>query len=216
MKRWVQALTVTSLMMVVACFTSKPAPHDVSVDPATDPSVVGAVAEAVSEGSAEGKAAAETGRQIGRVAGVIAAVLGGSGSESVDSVVDRYRRTRDAAASTAAVIGGTKGAIAGAKRGYEFDLQFAELHQLQDLDVTRPFPDQIDIHFANLPSEQMLADVAAVFIGREERVFEIEGLDREAESIRESLIVLGFAGRTINTHRNDDVQGVILHIRSAF
>ena len=201
-----------AFLLLAACSTSKPAPP-IAVDPATDPSIIGAVGEAAVEGSVEAEAAAQTGRRIGRVAGVLAAVFGGPETESLDDVVDRYRRTRDAAEATGAIIGATKGATAGAKRGFEFDLQFAALHQIDGLDVVRPFPDQIDVRFAGSPSRPMLAKIAAVFAGGEERAIDIEAPGRESLDIRDSLTELGLRISSITVRRNDDVRGVVLRIR---
>jgi hypothetical protein len=207
-------LTVAfTFLFLVACSTSRPAAEPVPVDPVTEPTIVGAVDEAVLQGTIEGEAAAETGRRVGRVAGVIAAVFGGPESETIDETIDRYRRTRDAAETTAAVIGATKGAVEGAKRGYELDLQFAELHQIEGLEVTRPYPDIIDARFASSPSEQLLSDIAAVFAGREERVIRIEAAGNEAQAIRDSLIDLGLPASSLQARRDDELQEVVLRIR---
>ncbi len=207
-------LTVAfTFLLLVACSSSRPAAEPVPVDPVTEPTIVGAVDEAVLQGTIEGEAAAETGRRVGRVAGVIAAVFGGPESETIDETIDRYRRTRDAAETTAAVIGATKGAVEGAKRGYELDLQFAELHQIEGLEVTRPYPDIIDARFASSPSEQMLGDIAAVFVGREERVIRIEAAGDEAQAIRDSLIDLGVPASSLQARRDDELQEVVLRIR---
>lgn len=104
-------------LLLAACSSTKPAPQ-ANVDPSTDPTVVGAVDEAAREAGIQAEAAAETGHRIGIAAGVVAAVLGGPGRESVDDVIDRYRETHDAVVVTAALIGASKGATAGAKRGF--------------------------------------------------------------------------------------------------
>ena len=201
-----------ALVTLAACSSSKPADPPVPIDPVTDPSVIGAVGEAVLQGSIEGAAAAETGRRIGRVAGVLAAVLGGPESESVDAMIDRYRDTRDAVTVTSAVIGATKGAVDGAKRGYELDLQFAELHRIAGLKVLRPFPDLIDVHFTTSPNPQLLADIAAVFAGREERAIVIEAAGDEAFDLRESLIELGLPASRLAAYRNDELRGAVMRI----
>ncbi len=207
LNRW---FPVFAFLFLVACSTSKPV---VSVDPVTDPSIVGAVDEGVREGSAAADAGAQTGRRIGRVAGVVAAVFGGPRRESLDDAIDRYRLMRDAGEAVGAIIGASKGATAGAKRGYELDLQFAELHQIDGLEVTRPFPDQINVRFLTSPNPKMLADVAAVFAGREERAIDIEGGGGASLDLRESLIELGLPASDINAHRNDGIEGVVLYIR---
>lgn len=199
--------------LLAACSTAKPASEPVPVDPLTDPSIVGAVDEAVLQGSNEAVAAARTGRRIGRVAGVLAAVFAGPESESLDDTIDRYRQTRNAAEATGAVIGATKGAVAGAKRGYELDLQFAELHEIEGLEVMRPFPDEIEARFAGAPSAQTLSELAAVFVGREERAIDILAAGNGAVEIREALIALGVPGDGIDAHRDDEVRGVVLRVR---
>lgn len=205
-----------ALLLLVACSTSKPASEPAPVDPVTEPTVVGALDEAVLQGTIEGEAAAETGRRVGRVAGVVAAVLGGSEKgETIGETIDRYRRTRDAVETTAAVIGATNGAVAGAKRGYELDLQFAELHKLEGLEVTRPWPDQIDARFTSSPSDELLAGIASVFAGREERAIQIEAAGDAALDIREALIALGVPASSFDVQRNDELEDVVLRIRYA-
>jgi hypothetical protein len=200
-----------ALLLPVACSTSKPAAPP--VDPTTDPTIVGAVDEAVIEGTIEGAAAAKTARRIGRVAGVIAAVVGGGKRDSVDDAIDRYWTTRDAIELTGTAIGATKGAVAGAKRGYQFDLQFAELHQIEGLQVTRPYPDQIDVYLPGSPSPEMLKSIAAVFAGREERDIDIKAPGDAALDVRDSLIDLGVASSDLSAHRDDGLSGVTLRIR---
>jgi hypothetical protein len=211
MTRWLPILAL-ALFPLAACSTSKPTPPPPAVDPVTDPSIVGTVGEAVIQGSIEGAAAAETGRRIGRVAGVIAAVLGGPESESVDDMIDRYRDTRDAVTVTSAVIGAINGGVAGAKRGFELDLQCAELHRIAGVEVLRPFPDLIDVHFTTSPNPQLLADIAAVFAGREERAIVIEAAGNEAFDIRESLIELGLPASRLAAYRNDELRQAVMRI----
>ena len=212
MTRWFPVFAL-ALLLLFGCSTSNPAAESVPVDPAADPSIVGAVDEAVLEGSIEAEAAARTGRRIGRVAGILAAVLGGPERESVDDTIDRYRRTRDAVVVTSALIGATKGAVEGAQRGYELDLQFAELHQIEGLEVVRPFPDQIDVYLENSPDSQMLAAIAAVFVRREERAIDIEAAGDAALDIRDSLIGLGVPASSLRAHRDNGLTGVVLRIR---
>lgn len=202
-----------ALLLLVACSTTKPIPQPAAVDPVTDPTIIGAVDEAARQGSIDAEAAARTGRRVGRVAGLFAAVLGGPRYESVDDMVDRYRRTRDTIESTSAFIGASKGVTEGAKRGLQLDLQFAELHQIEGIEVTRPFPDQIDVHLAGVPDHQVLASIAAVFAGREERAIEIEAADGAGFDLRESLIELGLPPLTLRVQRNEMLQGIVLRIR---
>jgi hypothetical protein len=159
MKRWSPVLPLVIVVLLAACATTRPPVPD--PDPVTDPTVVGAVDEAARQAAIEGREAARTGRRIGRVAGVFAAVLGGSEHESLDETIDRYRLTRDAIEATALIIGARHGAAAGAKRGFVFDQQFAELHALDGVDVIRPVPDEIDAYLGSAPSDELLASVAA-------------------------------------------------------
>jgi hypothetical protein len=213
--RWDDAMTRTlalltsALLFAAACSTAPPPP----VDPVTEPTVVAAVDEAVRQGSVEGEVAAQTGRRVGRVAGVIAAVLGGPETESLDEVVDRYRRTRDAAEATAAVIGAANGAAKGAQRGYELDLEFAALQQIEGLTVIRPFPDEIEARFGSAPTQEMLEQVAAVFAGHEQRAIDIEAPGDEAYEIRTSLLALGLPD--VAAYSVDGVDGIVLRVRYA-
>lgn len=209
MKRWFP-LSAFALVLLAACATSKPA---VAVDPVTDPTVIGAVDESVREGSIAAAEGAQAGRRIGRVAGVVAAVLGGPRHDTLDDAIDRYRLTRDLAETTGAIIAGSRGATAGAKRGLELDLQFAELHKIEGVDVTRPMPDQIDVRFATSPDALMLREIAAVFAGREERAIDIQGPDDASFAVRDSLIDLGLSHTAIQARRNDDLRGIVLRIR---
>lgn len=156
-----RALLLLTLPLLVACASSKPpAPP---VDPVTDPTIIGAVNDAAVQGSVEAAEGAAAGRRIGRVAGVIAAVFGGPSSETIDQTIDRYRRTRDGFEAAGAVIGGAHGAQEGAKRGFEVDQRFAQLHELKGVQVFRPYPDQID---AYVEDRALIADVRSVFAGR--------------------------------------------------
>ncbi|PYQ27143.1 MAG: hypothetical protein DMF56_21530 [Acidobacteria bacterium] len=208
MNRW---LALVAVVLLVGCASSKPAAQ-AEIDPVTDPTVVGAVNAAAVEGSAEAEEAARQGRKIGRVVGVLAAVLGGPQSESLDDTINRYRNTRDAITATSAAIGATKGAVNGAKRGFVFDQQFAELHDISGIEATRPFPDQIDVRIAKMPNSDMLATIALVFIGREERIIHIEAAGSAASDIRDSLIALGMNPSSLHSHQNDEERGVVLHV----
>lgn len=209
MKRWF-AVSAFALFLLAACATSKPA---VVVNPVTDPTIVGAIDESAREGSIAAAEGARTGRRIGTVAGIAAAVLGGPRHDSLDDAVARFLVTRAAGQAVGTIIGGTKGARAGAKRGMELDLQFAELHKIEGVEATRPMPDQIDVRFATSPNPQMLAEIAAVFSGREERAIDIQAAGDASFDIRDSLIDLGLPGASIRARRNDDLNGVVLRIR---
>jgi hypothetical protein len=204
-----------ALLLSVACASTKPAaPAAAKIDPVTDPTVVGALEEGVVQGTAEAQAAVDGSRRIGRVAGVLAAVFGAQ-NESIDDSVARYRRTRDAVAAASAVIGATHGATEGAKHGFEMDTQFAELHQIEGVEVLRPYPDQIKVHLAAAPSQQTLAAVAAVFANREERAILIQSAGDQAIAVRDSLVSLGVPTASFTVQRNAEVDGVMLEVRYA-
>lgn len=204
------SLPALALVLLAACSSSKPAVQPAEVDPATDPSIIGAVDEAALQGTIQGEAAARTGRRIGRVAGVLAAVFGGPSHESLDDTIDRYRDTRDAIEVTSAIIGTAKGATEGAKRGYQFDLQFAELHEIEGLQVFRPMPDQIEVRFISDPTPQLLSAVAAVFADREPRAIEIEGAGDAAFDVRHALIERGVPAASFEAYRDDNLTSVYL------
>ena len=206
MARW----SVLALVFFVACSTSRPAPPP--VDPITEPTIIGAVDEAALQGSAEGEEGARIGRNVGRVAGVIAAVFGGPERESVDDMIDRYRDTRNFAETAGAIIGATHGAVEGAKRGYELDLQFAELTRIPGIEVTRPFPDLIEVH---IDDRSPLDAIAGVLIGREARAIEIEAACDTAIDTRDALIDLGVPAVFDLVH-DSRTPGVILRIEYGY
>jgi hypothetical protein len=210
----IRSLPVVTLavLLVVGCSSSRSASRIPPVDPVTEPTIVGAVGEAVAQSSEDGAAAAQTGHRAGVAAGIFAAVFGGPESESVGEMIDRYRRTRDTIEATSAIIGATKGAVEGAKRGWDLDLQFAELHEIEGVTVYRPFPDQIEVRFASAPSRAMLADVAAVFTRHEERTVDIEAPGSEALDIRDTLIEFGMLSSSISAQRNNALTEVALHV----
>ncbi len=203
MARW----SILAIAFFVACSSSRPAPPP--VDPTIEPTLASAVEEAVIQGTVEGEEAARVGRRVGRVAGVIAAVFGGPQSESVDDMIDRYRMTRDAAIVTATAIGVTQGAVEGAKRGYELDLQFAELTKIPGLDVTRPFPDLIEVRFSDY---DVLPQITVVLAGREERALEVEAAGNAALDVRDALIALGVEPASVRATRNDEMAGAMVRI----
>jgi hypothetical protein len=214
-----------AFLFLAACSTSRPVEPVVVVDPAagqriagdinpvTDPSAIGAVDEAARESREGAEAGARTGRRIGVVAGALAAVLGGPKHDSVDGMVARYLITRDVATATGAIIGGVKGGKEGAKRGFELDLQFAELTKIDGLRVTRPTPDRIDIDMPAMPAHETLVAIAAVFAGREQRSIDIEGADPLPLDLRDALIDLGVPESGIRVQRNDELEGAVIRIR---
>lgn len=204
------ALSAVTLLLV-GCASSKPIAHN-EVDPVTDPTIVGAVNAAAVEGTVEAEEALRQGRKIARVAGMIAAVFGGPQSESIDDTIHRYRETRDAVTATSVAIGATKGAVNGAKRGFVFDQQFAELHDITGIEATRPFPDQIDVRIAKMPDNDLLATIALVFIGREERIIHIEAAGAAAFDVRDALITLGMDPSSLHAHQNDEERGIVMHV----
>jgi hypothetical protein len=170
-------LPIAALALLAACATSRPpAPEP---DPMTDPTIIGAVNDAAVQGSIEAEHGAIVGRRIGRVAGALAAVFGGPSNESVDDMVDRYRMTRDAAEMTGALIGAAHGTRAGAKRGFEVDQRFAELHAMKGITLFRPYPDMIDVY---LDDPAMAKDVKAVFDGHPGWIIDV-GSARDSDRI---------------------------------
>lgn len=210
MTRSLPALAVASLLLV-ACSSSKPvAQQQQPVDPVTDPTVIASVSEAAMQGSIESQEAVAKVRRAAVVAGVIAAVAGGPKVDTPEGIVDRYFHAHDAVEATAATIGLAKGATAGAKRGFELDQQFAELHKLEGVDVIRPVPDEILARFSTSPTPELLANIASVFANREQRNVDIEAPGDVASHIGDELTALGVKG--IETHRNDDLAVTVLRI----
>jgi hypothetical protein len=74
-------------------------------------------------------------------------------------------------------------------------------------------PDQIDVRFRTSPNPQMLAEIAAVFPGREERAVDIQAAGDAAFAVRESLIELGLPSSAIRARRSDRMEGITLRIR---
>lgn len=204
MKRPFPLLVVAALAFLVACSTTKP--QSTEIDPTTDPTVIGAVDAAVAQGVAD--AGARTGRRIGTAVGIVAAIFGGPHYESIDDTIARYRLARDTGEAIGAIAGGAKGATEGARRGYQFDVEMAELKKFDDLDVTRPFPDEIVVQFTDAATPR-LADIARIAGGR--RIY-IEAAGDAAVDVRDALIGYGVAASTLQSHRNDKLSTVRLHI----
>lgn len=178
------------LLLLSACATSRQTAQS-SPDFVHDPTAIGAIDEGVREGTAAGEDVEPAARRAGRAAGILAAVLGGPDSESVDDVIDRYRAARDATHTAIVAATATKAAIEGAQFGYDFDVQFAELLQIEGLDVTRPYVDEIVIRFQRAPEQATLEAIAKVLVGRQERAVTIQGGDECATSIYTGLAGLG-------------------------
>jgi hypothetical protein len=199
-------LPLAALPLLVACATAKP-----QVDPVTQPTTIGAITESAAQGADEAAHGAAKGRRIGVAAGVLIAVFGGGEHDTFGDAVDRFFETVDVAETTGALIGGVHGSREGAKRGHEMDVRFAELYEIEGMQVWRPYPDTFDAYIEN-PAPQVLSNVAAVFGGHEkEWTIDVEGTDETALNVRDSLRELGI--QNLETHRNDDVRGVALHIR---
>jgi hypothetical protein len=216
------AIVTLSAFLFAACATSRPAttaesidpatdaPVDLTADPSADPTIVGAIDEAALEGSIAAEKGARIGRRVGIVAGLVAAVVGGPSHESLDDAIDRYRDTRDIAEATGAAIGLARGATEGAKRGYELDLQFAELHAIEGVAVVRPYPDLIEARFAF--DEATLDRIALVFANREARRIDIEAAGDTATQVRDALLARGVIA-VLHTHRNDEIEGVLMGVQ---
>lgn len=209
-----RAIAAFALVVLTACSSSRPAvATPPPVHPHIDPTIVGTVDEAVHEGLVAAERGAAAGRAIGSVVGVFAAVFGGPQHETLDDALDRYRIARDAGEAIGAVIGASRGVTAGAERGYEFDVQFAELQKIEGVQATRPRPDEIQVRLASVPSRETVAAIAAVFVGREERALDLEGPGESVLGIREELIELGVPSASLSAHRNDTMDGVVLRVR---
>lgn len=217
MTRKLPVPALAAFLLLAACSSSRPV---VTVgttcppDPRTEPTVVAAVVEGASQAIENAERGAEIGHRVGVVAGVIAAVFGGSGTEDLDEVFDRYRRVHDTATIAGAVIGAATGAKDGAERGFELDRQFAELDAIEDLEVTRPATDLIDIRFLVAPSEDLLEQIAAVFVDRTDRMITIEGPGDTVLDVRDALIDLGVPASSLNAQRVDGMTDVVLRVRA--
>jgi hypothetical protein len=198
-------LVVVALAFLPACSTHQQQP---TVDPTTDPTVIGAVDAAATQGAAEAETGARNGRRVGVALGLVAAVFGGPQSETIDETIARYRAVRDTSEAIGAITAGAHGATKGARRGYQFDLEMAELKKFDDLDVTRPAPDEIVVQFSDAATPR-LADIARVSGGHQ---IYIEAAGDTAVAVRDALIGYGVTASTLQSHRNDRLTSVRLHI----
>jgi hypothetical protein len=218
MKSSLAALLALTLLLSSACSSTQSSANRPAVDPYTDPTLVGAVDSAVAEAAEEAATnpvPAQTGRRIGAVAGVFAAIFGGESSEPIGKSIDRYRRFRDAGEAVGTVIGVKDAAARGWQRGYAFDLRMAELVKIEGLDVTRPFPDQIDVRFLD-PEAPRLHAVACALANAEPRSILVEAPGGQAFDTREQLIDQGVRSSAIQARRNDEVGAVVLHLRMQY
>ena len=206
------ALVTLVTLLFSACSTSAPAAAPEPVDPTVEPTIAGAVDEAVLEGSIQGETAAETGRRIGRIAGIVAAVVGGPETETIDETVDRYRRTRDAVEATAAVIGATKGAVAGAERGYKLDLAFAELTKIEGIETTRPYIDRIEVRAETALDEATITAIATVLSRATDGVLHIDAFGDTGQQLTDAAVALGASQAAVTAYPEEEPSGVVISI----
>lgn len=210
MHRWFAPL-VLPLVLLCACTTTRQAPPP--FDPVNEPTTIGAADEAARQAEAEAAKAVHQSRAIARTAGVLAAIFGGPETESLDQTIDRYRATRDTVLATSAIVGAIHGAREGAKRGFEFDAQFAELRLIDGVDAMRPYPDEIDVHTDGVPDHATVERIVCALNGREPRAVEVQASGDTVFDVREALVGAGLPRTTISTRRNDEMPGVVLVIR---
>ena len=134
-------------------------------------------------------------------------------TESIDQTVERYRRTRDAAEAAGAVIGATKGAAAGAERGYQLDLKFAELVQIEGLDVMRPGPETIEIRVDETVSQETLERIATVLADLQERSLLLDIAGTAALDVSDALIGFGIPASLVAVDEEDGTPGAVLRVR---
>lgn len=212
MKSRLAVPVLCSVLTVSACSTAPPP----AVDPSHDPTIVGAVSGAVEEGAKEtaanGGSAATTGRRVGTAVGVFAAIFGGGPYESLDDSIDRFRRVRAAGEAIGTVVGVSQAASKGWQHGSAFDIQMAELQKIERVEVTRPAVDQIDVQFPYSESAP-LREIACVIGNGEGRSIDVEAHGDLAFDVREGLIEQGLPASLLESHRNQEVSGVVLHVR---
>lgn len=202
-------LLLVSSTLTMACATARhPEP-----DPATDPTIIGAVDTASQDAteavaSPEAVHAATVGRRVGTVVGVVSAIFGSS-SEPIEQSIDRYRRIRNAGESIGLATAVAPAATRGWQRGLAFDQQMAALKNIDGVELYRPAPDQIDVYFAHANTTNLAAIACAV----EGRTLEVEGGGGTSFDVRDALIDHGIPRERVSSHRNDTMQGVVLHVR---
>ncbi len=197
-------------LLLAACATApKPVP---TPDPVKDPTIIGSIDEGARQASIEAHEVQQNARRAGRVAGVLAVVLTGPDHKDWFDVVARYTIARDVVEGTMTAAAASRGLKEGAKRGLVLDQQFAELHDIQGVDVFRPQPSLIVARLGATPSQATLSQVAAVFANRELRSIDIEAPGDSAESIRTSLIDLGIPASSMAAYQNEGFDGVVLRI----
>ncbi len=209
MTRTILSLAFAPFLLVACATAPKPLPEP---DPVKDPTIIGSIDEGARQASIEAAAVSKSARRAGRVAGVLAAVLTGPDHKDWCDVVARYTIAHDLVEGAMTAAAASRGMRDGAKRGLVLDQQFAELHDIEGIDVFRPEPSLIVARLGAAPSQKMLAAVALVFINREERAIDIEAPGDSAESIRAQLIDLGVPASSMAAFRNEGFDGVVLRV----
>jgi len=209
MTRTILSLTFAPLLLVACATAPKPLP---SVDPVKDPTVIGAIDEGRRQAEIEADSVAKSARRAGRIAGVLAAVFTGPDHQDLFESIARYHIAKDIVQGTVTAAAASHGMREGAKRGFVLDQQFAELHNIEGIDVFRPQPSLIVARLGAAPSQRMLSSVALVLMNREERAIDIEAPGDAAQSIRTSLIDLGVPASSLSAYQNEGFDGVVLRI----
>jgi hypothetical protein len=222
------ALLILGSLLVTACSTTQP-----PVDPYRDPTIIGAVSGAV-DGAAQPVAdvqnAATTGRRIGTAVGVFAAIFGGGKCENIEDSIDRFLTVRAAGEVIGAAVGvaqvarkmnATDPAVSGPplsnpivegwNRGLALDVQMAELQKIDGIEVTRPAVDQLDIRFAYSENAPLHAIACAIGNGVGRSIV-VEAPADLAFEVRERLIEQGLPSSLIESHRNQDLSGIVIHV----
>ena len=213
------ALLILGSLLVTACTTTQP-----PVDPYRDPTITGAVSGAV-DGAAQPAAdvqnATTTGRRIGTAVGVFAAIFGGGKCESIGDSIDRFLTVRAAGEVIGAAVGvaqvarkmdATSPIVQGWNRGLTLDLQTAALQKIDGIEVTRPAADQLDIRFANSEGAP-LHEIACAIGNGEGRSIAVEAPGDLAFEVREGLIDEGLPSSLLESHRKQELTGVVIHVR---
>ena len=140
---------------------------------------------------------------------MFAAIAGLPADDSTHDTLERYRNTRDAITATGALIGAAHGGREGAKRGLDFDTQFAELQKIDGVVATRPLPSWIEVRVTSM---DVLPEIAKVLLAHDARVIGITATDDMDLEARERLIEAGLSGAGLSAHRDDAIQGIAMRI----